>query len=87
MIKKTTEQQLKTLEKKYKKLAEKHRTYLMQEYVKKKQREKTFSTLKQIIFKLCKKILEITSDENLLETTEQIQKIVNKLCYTPSQNV
>lgn len=77
MIKKTTEQQLKTLEKKYKKLAEKHRTYLMQEYAKKKQREKTFSTLKQIIFKLCKKILEITSDENLLETTEQIQKIVN----------
>ena len=77
MIKKTTEQQLKTLEKKYKKLAKKHRTYLMQEYVKKKQREKTFSTLKQIIFKLCKKILEITSDENLLETTEQIQKIVN----------
>lgn len=77
MIKKTTEQQLKTLEKKYKKLAEKHRTYLMQEYVKKKQREKTFSTLKQIIFKLCKKILEIASDENLLETTEQIQKIVN----------
>lgn len=77
MIKKTTEQQLKTLEKKYKKLAEKHRTYLMQEYVKKKQREKTFSTLKQIIFKLCKKIFEITSDENLLETTEQIQKIVN----------
>lgn len=77
MIKKTTEQQLKTLEKKYKKLAEKHRTYLMQEYVKKKQREKTFSTLKQIIFKLCKKILEITSGENLLETTEQIQKIVN----------
>lgn len=77
MIKKTTEQQLKTLEKKYKKLAEKHRTYLMQEYVKKKQREKTFSTLKQIIFKLCKKIIEITSDENLLETTEQIQKIVN----------
>ena len=49
----------------------------MQEYVKKKQREKTFSTLKQIIFKLCKKILEIASDENLLETTEQIQKIVN----------
>ena len=45
MIKKTTEQQLKTLEKKYKKLAEKHRTYLMQEYVKKKQREKTFSYL------------------------------------------
>lgn len=77
MTKKTTEQQLKTLEKKYKKLAEKHRTYLMQEYVKKKQREKTFSTLKQIIFKLCKKILEIASDENLLETTEQIQKIVN----------
>lgn len=77
MIKKTTEQQLKTLEKKYKKLAEKHRTYLMQEYVKKKQREKTFSTLKQIVFKLCKKILEIASDENLLETTEQIQKIVN----------
>lgn len=77
MTKKTTEQQLKTLEKKYKKLAEKHRTYLMQEYVKKKQREKTFSTLKQIIFKLCKKIFEITSDENLLETTEQIQKIVN----------
>ena len=59
MIKKTTEQQLKTLEKKYKKLAEKHRTYLMQEYVKKKQREKTFSTLKQIIFKLCKKIKKI----------------------------
>ena len=26
--------------KKYKKLAEKHRTYLMQEYVKKKQRKK-----------------------------------------------
>lgn len=77
MIKKTTEQKLKILEKKYKKLAEKHRTYLMQEYVKKKQREQTFSKLKQIIHKLCKKIIELSSDDKLLENIEQIQKFLS----------
>ena len=77
MIKKTTEQQLKTLEKKYKKLAQKHRTYLMQEYAKKKQREQTFTKLKQIIHKLCKKIVELSADDKLLENTEQIQEFLS----------
>lgn len=76
---KTAEQKLKDLEKKYKQLSDKHRSYLMQEYTKKKQREQTFSKLKQIIHKLCKKIIELSSDEKLFENTEQIQEMLSTI--------
>ncbi len=76
---KTTEQKLNDLERSYKKLSKKYRTYLMQEYTKKKQREQTFSKLKQIIHNLCKKIIELSSDEKLLENTEQIQEMLSTI--------
>lgn len=51
----------------------------MQEYVKKKQKEQIFSKLKQIIHELCEKIIELSSDEKLLENTEQIREMLSTI--------
>ena len=45
--------------------------------LRKNKEKKPFQLSSKLFLNYVKKILEITSNENLLETTEKIQKIVN----------